>query len=184
MRSDRRVSRLVVVLVLAAAAAGCGGGEDRGEAARTTSGSSGAADDQKTLTDLDACTLLTAEEIESATGYAPGEGSDPVKSVSGAAPICAWPAKDGSVHQVAQVLVSWSASKTFDDYRQLMAKEGVTKIRQVDGPGRFSVVLEEMNMVQAFGERFMVQTMVEAKDGRDPVEAAVALAAAAMERVE
>ena len=173
----------LVVLMLMAGSAGCGGGGDE-TSTGTSPGSSEEASSQESLTELDACTLLTAGEIESATGYAPGAGSDPVKNVSAAAPICAWPSKDGSVHQVAQVLVTWSSARSFEEYREMMAKEGVTGLRQVDGPGRFTVLLEDMNMVQAFGERYMVQTMVEVTEGKDRVTAGTTLATAALGRIE
>jgi len=177
-----RFYRIGLTGLILAFAAGCGGGDEQGRTAAETSSS--ATDTRKMLADIDACTLLTPEEIQSATGHSPGSGIDPVKSISGAAAMCAWPSEDGSVHQVAQVLVSWASAKNFDEYRQAMEKEGVTTIRQVDGPGRFTAVLEDMRMVQVFGERFMVQTMVEPREGTDPVAAATALAAAALERVE
>jgi len=183
MRAHPLVSLMWFAAVVVAAA-GCGGSEPAPESSTASSSGSSSGVSQKALTDLDACSLLTAGEIEAATGHAPGSGSDPVKSVSGAAPICAWPSKDGAEHQVAQLLISWASARSLDEYREVMAKEGVTSIRQVDGPGRFTVLLEEMNMVQAFGDRFMVQTMVATKDGKDPVAAATALARAAMERLE
>jgi len=177
-----RLYRSGLAGLILAIAAGCGSGDEQGRPAAETSSSG--IESRKTLADIDACTLLTAGEIQSATGYSPGAGIDPVKSISGAAAMCAWPSEDGSVHQVAQVLVSWASAKDFEAYKQAMEKEGVTGIRQVDGPGRFTAVLEDMRMVQAFGERFMVQTMVEARDGTDPVAGATALAKAALERVE
>jgi hypothetical protein len=98
--------------------------------------------------------------------------------------MCAWPSADGSVAQVAQVLVSWASADTFEDYRASMEAEGISEFREVEGPGRFNVLLDEVNIFQAFGERYMVQIAVEPASGHDPLAAATQLARAALGRVE
>ncbi|HXE80516.1 MAG TPA: DUF3558 family protein [Vicinamibacterales bacterium] len=180
MRSARVGSAAAVALVLGLW--GCGGGDPSDRPSASSGGAR--ADRQDELTEMDACALLTVEEIEAATGHAPGKGEDPVKEVESAAPMCTWPSADGKVPQVVQLLISWSGATDYESYRDAMVKEGVANLRKVDGAGRFAVLLEDMNLVQAFGERYMVQTMVSAGDGKDPVEGAVALARAAMDRLE
>ncbi|HSM59867.1 MAG TPA: DUF3558 family protein, partial [Longimicrobiales bacterium] len=163
------------------AAAGCAGGEEQEPA----EAASAAAGEVVAVDDIDACTLLTADEIRSATGYDPGPGADPVADISGAAPICAWPSADGSVHQVVQVLVAYATSDTYEEYLQAMAEQGVIEgLSRIEGPGRFTVLLAGANMAQAHGERFMVQVMVEPAAGIDPVTAMTTLAGAALARIE
>lgn len=181
MRLDHvsRLGRLLATVAVAAAAA-CAGGEER-EPAEAASEAAGEVVD---LEDLDACTLLTPEEIRAATGYDPGAGTDPTADVGGAAPMCAWPSADGSVDQVVSVLVAFATYDTYEEYREAMAQEGVTEFSQVDGPGRFTVLLDGVNMIQAYGERFVVEVMVEPAEGVDPVAAMTTLAGAALGRIE
>jgi hypothetical protein len=136
------------------------------------------------LEDIDACALLTVDEIRSTTGHDPGSGANPVGTISGAAPICAWPSADATLGQVAQLLVSYANADTFEEYRQAMTQPGGTAFSQIDGPGRFTVLLNELGMVQSFGDRFMVQVMVSPAEGRDTIAAATSLAAAALARLE
>lgn len=173
---------MLAVLALTLATA-CGGGDDQAQmenADPAANPDGGVA----VLDDIDACSLLTAEEIRSATGYETGEGTDPVADISGAAPMCAWPSADGSVNQVAQLLVSHASAESFEQHREYMAEQGVTGITQIEGPGRFTVRLDDTNMIQSFGNRFMVQVMLEPAEGIDVAAAATTLTRSALDRIE
>lgn len=61
--------------------------------------------EMKDLSGVAACELLTASEIEAATGIAPGEPQD-MSQVQGQLPMCTWPAADGSGRNVASILVT------------------------------------------------------------------------------
>lgn len=175
MRSYRIRWQWLFGMLVISIAAGCGGGEEQTQSETAS---------EFNLADLDACTLLTLEEIRSATGYDPGAGTNPTADVSGAAPMCAWPSADGSVDQIVQVMVTRATSDTYEEYRQSMAEQDITEFSQIEGPGRFTVLLEGVNMIHTFGERFMVQVLVEPAEGSDPVAAATALAGAALSRLE
>ncbi len=162
----QRVS--AVVLLLAAAA--CGGETTQ----RATSAD---------LAAIDACLLMTTDEIRTATGREAAAGVDPVAELAGAAPMCAWAAAADAGLQVAQLLVNPGATGSFEEYRDRMAQSQVT-ITQIDGPGRYTVSIGEASMIQSMGDRFMVQVMVEPAEGTDHLAAATSLAGAALERLE
>jgi hypothetical protein len=176
-RIARTLAGSLVVSVMVATAPACAGGDD--EAAVSETGSTSGS-----LEDIDACALLTSDEIRAATGQEPGTGIDPMDGVSASAPICAWPSADGSITEIAQILVSIASADSYESYRQSMEQEGFTDLQQVDGPGRFNALLGGLNMLQSFGERFMVQVMFEPAPGRDFVEAATELTRAALGRLE
>ncbi|MGE0704543.1 MAG: hypothetical protein AB7F99_02790 [Vicinamibacterales bacterium] len=159
-----------VVLLLAASA--CGGGGESTE--RATSGD---------LAALDACLLITTDEIRTATGRETAAGVDPVAGLTGAAPMCAWVSADGTGVQVAQLLVSAGTPDSFEEYRDRMAQSQIT-ITQIDGPGRYTVSIGEASMIQSIGDRFMVQVMVEPAEGTDHLAAATTLTRAALDRLE
>jgi hypothetical protein len=169
-----------VLVSLAVIAAACGGSD--GETPAGVTETAARASRVTSLDDLDACSLLTADEIRSATGHAPGDGADPL-TLQNAAPMCAWPSSDGSVRQVVQLLVTYAPDGTFEEYRDRMKQEQ-TAITRIDGPGRYTISISEVNMFQAIGDRRMLQVMVEPAAGIDPAAAAVALLRAAFARVE
>jgi len=190
MRIDR--STLLMLLLMASAlGVACGGeGGETPAALETPSISDAPAPAAAArgtgtgqLADVDACQLLTADEIRSATGHAPGDGANPLPNLSQRPAMCAWPSADGKVQQVVQVLVTNAPSGTFDAYRDLMAREQIT-ITQIDGPGRFTVEIEGGSMIQSLGDRFLVQVMVEPAPGTDRRAASVRLAEAALGRLQ
>ncbi len=162
---------LAALIVFAAA---CGGGGDNASA--------GSGSGVTSLEDLDACALLTADEIRSATGHTPGAGSNPIE-IENAPPMCAWPSSEGGVRQVVQLLVTYAPDATFEEYRDRMAQDQMA-ITRIDGPGRYTISINEVNMFQSIGDRRMIQVMVEPAAGIDPAAAAVALLRAAVGRVE
>lgn len=166
---------LSCLLVLVVAAAACGG--DTGE-----SGASSGASASTSLTDLDVCALLTADEIRSATGLSPAAGTDPMES-SNSVPLCMWPSAENNLRQVAQVLVTYAPAPTFEEYRASAAAEQL-QVTRIEGPGRYTVQVEDLQMIQTIGETRMVQVMVETAPGIDPTAAAVSLAGTVLERVE
>jgi hypothetical protein len=171
----------IIAALLFTAAAACSGGDQDAD----IDDSSAAPSERATvLDDLDACALLTDDEILAATGHEPGPGTDPGADIRDAVPACEWPSADGSVGQVAQVLVGPTTADSFEEHRDAMMADGLEGLREIEGVGRFASFLESVNMLYAFGETHMVTVTVEPAPGHDAVAAATALARAVLERVE
>lgn len=159
-------------LMLAVAISGCGGETEK----RPDTAEPGRAD----LAQIDACSLLQASEIREATGGDPGVGARP-DVPQGSPPMCHW--------ATAQLLVTHAGWKTYEEFdaanrRTLEAEYDAADYQRLDGPGRFAVLLTGAGMVQAVGERHMVQVAAQPAEGRDTVEAVTRLAALVLERLE
>jgi len=117
----------VICLILA----GCGGGtpESSSSSANAT---------------VDACTLLTAAEIEATMGVAPGEAERP-ESFS-----CQWPNPE-SPFPVAYIGLSTPNIGSWEDYRAGMIEEGFgdpdTEGARID-IGRFGHYHKDVSMIQ------------------------------------
>jgi Protein of unknown function (DUF3558) len=114
----RYADLLLVTLLLAA----CGGG-DSSSRSETASASAGSADDE----DVDACTLLTSEEIQAATGWAPDTSAS--KSY-GTTSTCAYHGKD-AVKQSVVLVVARPAPKVSTS-AELAARRNEQAQRQPD----------------------------------------------------
>ena len=104
--------------------------------------------------------------------------------------MCFWPRTGSELRYAANVLVTTSS---YTDYEQFMRLSGgdvasgevpdLGRVRQVDGVGRFGVWMEDVGALQVYGDTVMLQVDVEVVDERDEMEAAKALAEAALARL-
>ena len=74
------------------------------------------AGEMKDLSGVEACELLTASEIEAATGIAPGAPQD-MTQVQGQLPMCSWSAPDG--RNVASILVTRGGLESYDQFVEM-----------------------------------------------------------------
>jgi hypothetical protein len=142
------------------------------------------------LTVIRACELLTASEIEAATGIAPASGQD-MSQADGRLPICSWPRSGGAQFDTfVNLLVAPGGYDSYDEFLErsldsplgeLLSEEDA--VQEVDGAGDFGVWMRELRMLQVYDGDLMVQVTAQAAAGRDELEAARALAVAALDRV-
>jgi hypothetical protein len=161
-----------VAAVLVGAMAGCGGEAEKQPGS--------AAQGQPDLSKIDACALLQPAEIREATGADPGLGARP-DVPEGSPPMCHW--------APVQLLVAPAGWKTFEQFdsanrRTLEEAYDSANYQRLDGPGRFAVLLKDAGMIQAVGERHLVQVAAQPAQGRDTVEAVSRLAGLVLERLE
>lgn len=170
----------IAVVVSAFAVGACGGDGE--------SGSSVAATD---LTAIDGCALLTAAEIETATGIAPGAPQD--MSFEGSAPMCNWPTADGSNPAFLTVVVG--AGSNADSFESAMVEweESASRMgmdfereayEKVDGVGDFGAWLGEAGMLQAQRGDVMITVSSDTAADRDKREASMQLANNALARID
>jgi hypothetical protein len=146
-----------------------------------------ASSSEQRLAKIDACALLQASEIEAATGIPPAGGRP--QATSGGPPMCTWPSTDGKAPQLVQLLVTGSSLKNYAEYvrttKEAMGGEyPANHIREAQGPGLFAAWMDEMNMLQVFDGRHMVQLSTQSAPGQDPAVVASHLAKAALARLE
>jgi hypothetical protein len=141
------------------------------------------------LTTVRACELLTAPEIEAATGIAAAGGQDK-SQVDGQLPICNWPRAGGAEYDtLVNVLVARSGVDTYEEFMQntrdtpLAEALGEDAFQEVGGVGDFGVWIGETKMLQVYDREMMVQVTAGATAGGDDLEAAKALAAAALRKL-
>ena len=129
----------------------------------------------------DACALLTAGEIEAATGIAPGDPKDMSRP---RLPMCNWPTADGSNSAFLTLMIGPSDNYTsYDDaIRKWEASAAdmdfpfdAGDYREVDGVGDVGAWMPDAGMLQAHSGSTMIQVMTEVAEGRDRLEAARAL---------
>lgn len=142
-----------------------------------TGTSAGAASEAVT----DACALLTASEIEAATGIAPGEPKDVSQPQL---PMCNWPTADGSNPAFLTLMIGPSHNYTsYDDAMEKWAASAADmgfpfeadSYQEVDGVGDVGAWMADAGMLQAHSGRTMIQVMTEVAGGHDRLEAARAL---------
>lgn len=174
--SNRRAPAFGMALLLCVALVACG--DESAEPSRSP-----------TQTVTDACTLLTAAEIEAATGIAPGESVD---ASQGELPMCNWPTADGSNAAFLTVLVAPSGNyKSYDEAVEKWAESAASmdfpfdadEYQEVVGAGDVGAWLVDAGMLQAHSGGIMVQIMTGVADGRDKLEASRELARSALERI-
>ncbi|HEX9876250.1 MAG TPA: hypothetical protein VGC50_06310 [Gammaproteobacteria bacterium] len=160
------------------------GGCDRDPASSSAAGSGTGPD----LTAIRACELLTAADIEAATGIAAAAGQD-VSQVDGQLPICNWPRAGGAQFDTfVNLLVTRSSIDDYEEFlrntRDTLFGEVFTEdsLQEID-VGDFGVWIDETNMLQVYEGGVMVQVTAEAAAGRDELEAARALAVAALDKL-
>jgi hypothetical protein len=143
------------------------------------------------LDEVDACALLTAEEIEEATGIAPGAPDD--SGPASGPPMCNWPAADNSHPFAVSLLVAPSDNYTSFDgalARWQESAEGMgmefdaNDYQEVEGPGTVNSWMEEAGMLQAHRGNRMVQVFAQVAPDRDGLAASTALARHAMARLK
>jgi hypothetical protein len=174
--SNRRAPAFGMALLLCAAMVACG--DESRESSRSPAQSV-----------TDACALLTAAEIEAATGIAPGQSVDVSQ---GELPMCNWPTADGS--DVAFLTVLVAPSGNYESYDEAVKKWAASAAsmdfpfeaddyQEVDGAGDVGAWLVDAGMLQAHTGDIMVQIMTDVADGRDKLEASRELARSALERI-
>jgi len=138
--------------------------------------------EMKDLSAVEGCDLLTASEIEAATGITPGEPQD-MSQVQGQLPMCTWPAADGSGRNVTSILVTRGGMKDYDQYLEMTrtgmgADFDVSTLKHIPDVGDFGVWIGEgsWGMLQVFDGDLMVQVDAEPAEGKDELEASKDLA--------
>jgi hypothetical protein len=124
-RSTRRVLSSVLVLLLVAAAAACGDDDDDSDtgANPTTSATSADGDDEAgdeggdVASGIDPCSLLTVEEVESATGVSTEAEYDEMLSNDDQV-ICNWIATEGPMAGIQLRVIPEGPVADFDRQRQ------------------------------------------------------------------
>lgn len=119
----------------------------------TPSDSSGAAGNSP-APGRDTCRLLTAEDIRTVMGVAPGESRFESSQ-------CIWPSADGANEFLVQMIVTGTTVRTYDDlarkYREELNTDPATAIHPIPGAGDFAVGFNDMPMVQVYTGSTMVQ---------------------------
>jgi hypothetical protein len=136
-----------------------------------------------------ACELLDASEIETATGNAAAAGLDMSRQAAGV-PMCRWPPAGGPESDtLVNLLVTGNYYDSYEEFLE-SARDGPLgdafsgdAVRQVEGVGDFGVWLPEAGMLQVYDGDVMVQVDAETAPGRDELEAAGALALAALAKL-
>ena len=148
--------------------------------------------DMKDLSGVEACDLLTASEIEAATGISPSPPQD-VSQVQGQLPMCNWSAAEG--RNVVSLLVTRGGFSSYDEFlettRSQMTDMGMDfseeDWRHVPDVGDFGVWLSEGfagGMLQVYDDGLMVQVDAEPGEGKDEMEAAKELAERVFDRID
>ena len=175
--SNRRASAFGMALLWSAALSGCG--EESAETSRSP---------VQAVTD--ACALLTAAEVQAATGIAPGE---PVDASQGQLPMCNWPAADGSNMAFVNVLVAPSGNyKSYDEAVEKWAESAAgmgfpfeaDDYQEVEGAGDVGAWIVDAGMLQAHSGEIMVQITTDVAEGRNKLEAAREMARSAVARIQ
>ena len=153
-------------------------------------GGGGAASSSLDLATVSACYLLAPAEIEAATGVAVAVGQDR-SELDGRLPMCFWPRAGSELDYVVNVLVTMSSYSSYEQYMRLSGGDAESgehpdlgTVRHVDGVGRFGAWLEDLGMLQVYGDIAMVQVTVQVADERSRMEAAQTLAATALGRLQ
>ncbi|MGH7564026.1 MAG: hypothetical protein ACREK5_06350 [Gemmatimonadota bacterium] len=187
----RTFLRLCALATLALGPTACGGDEppDLDEIASMSEDEvADMAREIKDLSGVKACELLTAAEIETATGLAPGAPED-ISQVQGQLPMCNWPSADGSGRVVASILVTRGGFDNYEDFaetsrEQLGADFNEEDWRHVPDVGDFGVwVGGGLGMLQVYEGERMVQVDAETTGGKDELEASKELAMKVFERL-
>jgi hypothetical protein len=184
---------LVLCAVAVAVGAACGGDEppDLDEiASMSEDEAEEMAREMKDLSGVEACDLLTASEIEAATGIAPGAPQD-MSQVQGQLPMCTWPAADGSGGNATSILVTRGGLKNYDQFIEITragmgADFNQDNWQHVPDVGDFGVWLDEDfagGMLQVYDGDLMVQVDAEAVEGKDELEASKDLATKVFDRL-
>lgn len=131
------------------------------------------------LSSLKACELLTAAEIQSATGLAPGPPQD-MTQLDGQLPMCQWPSADGS-RTLVNVLISRSRIESYEEFVQQAREElgedfSTEEWQRVDDVRGVGIWLMELGMLQIHDDGRLVQVATEPAGGRDNLQASKDLA--------
>ena len=189
-----RAAVLAILLTLPA----CGGGNDTPSLDEIASMSEDEAAEMarktKDLSGVKACELLTASEIEAATGIAPGAPQD-MTQVQGQLPMCNWPAGDESGRTVVSLLVTRAGQSSYGEFvetsRDQMEDMGMEfneeDWQEVPDVGDFGVWVGEEQlggMLQVYDDGMMVQVDAETAGGKDELEASKELARKVFSRLD
>lgn len=130
--------------------------------------------------DVDPCTLLSTEDIESILAVAPGE---PEFTEYEDADLCSWRPVDDFGVELVTVAVTDAIAGTYEEYlqnsEQLLGFHATPEqATKVEGPGDFAVWVPsaEGGMFQFFVAGHMIQVVVTAADAQAAFEASQALA--------
>lgn len=148
----------------------------------------------KDLSGVKACELLTAAEVEAATGMAPAQPED-ISQVQGQLPMCNWPSADGSGRILVSLLVTRGGHSSYDEFvessRSQMGEMGIEfneeDWQHVPDVGDFGVWVGEDfagGMLQVYDGGMMVQVDTEPAEGKDELEASKELAMKVFDRLD
>jgi len=126
--------------------------------------------------------MLTATEIEAATGIAPGP---PVDVSQAQLPMCNWPTADGSNPAFLTLMIGPSGN--YGSYEEAMEKWAASAAdmdfpfdaddyQEVEGVGDVGAWMPDAGILQAHTGATMVQIMTDVAEGRDKLESARELA--------
>lgn len=181
LRIGRRLS-MTAVLCLGSAACGGDRSPDTEEIASMSEDEAAEmAREMKDLSGVEACKLLTASEVEAATGIAP-EAPQDMTQVQGQLPMCTWSAPDGRT--VTSILVTRGGLESYDQFVEMTRSQlgdefDESNWQHVTDVGDFGVWLPEEaagGMLQVYDDGMMVQVDAETDGGRDELEASKELA--------
>ena len=176
---------LVLCAVAVAVLNACGGGDQPPDleeiASMSEDEAAEMAKEMKDLSGVEACELLTASEIEAATGIAPGAPQD-MTQVQGQLPMCSWSSTDG--RNVASILVTRGGLESYDQFVEITRSQlgdefDESNWQHVTDVGDFGVWLPEEaagGMLQVYDDGMMVQVDAETEQGKDELEASKDLA--------
>lgn len=193
----RRAFVVVAVFAVLPILAACGGGDEPPTLEEMASMSEDEiaerAREMRDLSGVNACELLTAADIEAATGIAPGEPQD-MSQVQGQLPVCNWSSADGSGPTVVTLLVTRGGQSSYEEFvetsRGQMEDMGMEfdedDWQHVPDVGDFGIWIGEEQMggmLQVYDDGLMVQVDAETSGGKDELEASKELARKAFGRL-
>jgi len=161
-----------IVLCVLLLGAGCGGGDAPADDALQEA--------LEAADEVNPCILLTAAEIDSITGFAPGE---PEPETFEDALMCLWPRADDIDVQLVNVVITAATADTYEQYLEnseslLGYRATPAQAQLVAGPGRFAVWIPDgdAGTFQFFVTGHMIQVVAGAAGERTALETCRALA--------
>lgn len=194
--TPRGATNLIAVVAMGFTAAACGGNDEPTLDEIASMSEEEAAEMAREIRDLsgvNACELLTAADIEAATGIAPGEPQD-MTQVQGQLPMCNWTGADGTGPTLVTLLVTRGGQSSYEEFvetsRGQMEDMGMEfneeDWQHVPDVGDFGVWIGEEQMggmLQVYDDGLMVQVDAETAEGKDELEASKELVRKAFERL-
>lgn len=159
--------------LVAAGAIACGGSEPASEPAPSA--------EKAAAPSVDACSFLTASDIEEALGQAPGEASPGTSGLG----ECTWPSADGTVASLAHLELDEAKLDSYEDFIQTYLRDfgeepSRERHREVQGIGDWAMYEEDDRALRVYVGGRVLSVGVAAPAGE---EQATALAEKAVPRL-